>query len=107
MRAMRRSRAAVATIEAAAMVALVPFSADDRLVRGRSSAERKVTVDESKLRPLAQGAKRPLEAGQVCGAKSDPVDLARGNGDERDRFRWVRTAWASRSRLAGARRFES
>ena len=58
---MRRSRATCATIEAA--------------------------VYETKLRPCPQGAERPLEASHVGGIDSDPVDLARGDGDERDRLR--------------------
>ena len=61
-------------------------SADDRLVHGRFGAEREVAVHESKLRPLPKGAERPLEAGQVGGLEPDPVDLARGDGDERDRL---------------------
>ena len=62
-------------------------SADDQLVHGRPSAEREAAVHETKLRPLPQGAERPLEAGHVGGIDPDPVDLARGDGDERDRLR--------------------
>ena len=51
-------------------------SADDSLVHGRAGAER-IAVDETKLRPLSHCAERPLEAGQVGGAKPDPVDLTR------------------------------
>jgi hypothetical protein len=40
-------------------------SADDQLVHGRASAEREAAVHETKLRPLPQGAERPLEAGHV------------------------------------------
>jgi hypothetical protein len=61
-------------------------SANDPLVHGRAGAER-IAVDETKLRPLSHGAERPLEAGQVGGAKPDPVDLARGDGHKRDRLR--------------------
>ena len=45
-----------------------------------------MAVDKTKLRPLPHGAERPLQAGQVGGAKPDPVDLARRDGDERDRL---------------------
>jgi len=69
------------------MVALVAVSADDQLVHGRASAERETAVHETKLRPLPQGAERPLEAGHVGGIDPDPVDLARGDVDERDRLR--------------------
>ena len=58
-------------------------------MHGRRSAERAaaVPVHETKLGPLTQGAERPLEAGRVGGIDPDPVDLARGDGDERDRLR--------------------
>src|SRR5688572_9450725 len=56
-------------------------SAHDALVHGSAGAER-IAVYETKLRPLAQGAESPLEAGQVGGAEPDPIDLARGDGDD-------------------------
>ena len=62
-------------------------SVDDQLVYGRSSAEREAAVHETKLRPLPEGAERPLEASNVGGIDPDPVDLARGDGDERNRLR--------------------
>ena len=68
------------------MVALVASPRTIVSCTGASSAEREVAVHETKLRPLPQGAERPLEAGQVGGSKPDPVDLARGDGDERDRL---------------------
>jgi hypothetical protein len=74
----------LATIEAAAMAALV---ASPRTISWRSSAEREAAVHETKLRPFPQGAERPLEASHVGGIDSDPVDLARGDGHERDRLR--------------------
>ena len=83
-------------------------SADDPLVHGRSSAEREVAVHETKLRPLPHGAERPLEAGQVGGDRSPirSIWLA-GMETSETASAWARTACASRSRLAGARRFES
>src|SRR5262249_44293978 len=64
-------------------------SAHDPLVHGRPRAERggAVPAHETKLRPLPHGAERPLEAGHVGGIEPDPVDLARGDGNERDRLR--------------------
>jgi hypothetical protein len=56
-------------------------------VHGRPSAEREAAVHEAKLRALSQGAEGALEAGRVGGIDPDPVDLARGDGDERDRLR--------------------
>jgi hypothetical protein len=61
--------------------------ADDQLVHGCPSAEREAAVHETKLRPLPHGAERPLETGHVGGIEPDPVDLARGDGHERDRLR--------------------
>src|SRR6266508_4024115 len=68
---MRRSRATLATIEAAAIVALV---ASPRTIRSCTGAP-------------APSARRLLEAGHVGGIDPDPVDLARGDGDERDGLR--------------------
>jgi len=56
-------------------------------VRGYAGTGREAaaSVYETQVYPLAYGAQSALEAGHVGGVDPDPVDLTRGNGDERDR----------------------
>jgi hypothetical protein len=62
-------------------------SVHDQLVRGCLGAERKFSVHEAWLCPLARASERPPEAGQVGVLNPDPVYLARGEGDERHDLR--------------------
>jgi hypothetical protein len=76
------------------------ITANDPLVHRRASAEREVAVHETELRPLPHGAERPLEAGHVGGIDPDPVDLARGDGDDRDRLRMRKHALGEKLALS-------
>ena len=104
---MRRSRATLATIEAAAMVALVASPRTIRSCTGapapsarrpstRRSSARSPTARSARSRQARLAGRSPIRSIWLAGMETSETASA-----------WARTAFASRSRLAGARRFES
>ena len=104
---MRRSRATLATIEAAAMVALV---ASPRTIRSCTGAPAPSASgrprDEAPPAPRRRGAPARGRPGWRRSIPIRSIWLA-GMETSETASAWARTACASRSRLAGARRFES